>query len=636
MEIMNILANITSQGQLNNFVAEQKDMLNKVVVYKNTMDSMYFNPSSPLADAQVISDNYKLMKKRTPMVIEYYKRKPTGPDDKDAVESIEMYINPERLIISNQKIKGKAYTRGGIFYHQWGDEHPSMQISGTTGLSQMRGIEQLEKIYYNSGALLRYQNVGIQQTGTVDIEKFKTNINNTTDILNGVMNGDINNILDVLKTQKNKTSLTSKTSVYDLMNYVVNSLSNTMSQAKIQSKFAELQNDLNIYYQKQSKITKNNNSLREELYNYMRNKIRNEKENPIVNLDDQIKILLAYELVDIFLNGQSQSNNFGINKLLINNTQQTMTTEEMVNIRSQLIGQNQANQLGKYVSIINELNQGSILDAQLAYEGWSDIADEATDEWRPRLIFIYFEDRIYIGMFDAFDYTRVAESPLINYNMRFTIIRQIIVTSNSKKTGPLTTTSTFTNNRRPNVSTASYSSNIEDMSIYKNNINLGKIRILELKDQLALNVGYKNINYTPTFLTSEQETNISTLIENIRSTLRSANVSVSDSDVLYGNATLTWQQRLDYFALAKYSVITEGKKFTNLYYGLSPDQIQTSRNNAIIEVKREIQRAQDVYNKEASKGTVSSERKQQIYNWIVAVREASGVTDNKWEKILVG
>lgn len=104
-------------------------------------------------EAQKRADMYSKLKERRPMVFEYMQTPGKWT-------SIQMYINPDRLAITNQKVKGKAYTRGGIFYHHWGDDNPIMTLSGTTGMSGMKGIEVLEEIYYASGTLLKYQKFG--------------------------------------------------------------------------------------------------------------------------------------------------------------------------------------------------------------------------------------------------------------------------------------------------------------------------------------------------------------------------------------------------------------------------------------------------------------------------------------------
>jgi hypothetical protein len=59
-----------------------------------------------------------------------------------------------------------------------------------------------------------------------------------------------------------------------------------------------------------------------------------------------------------------------------------------------------------------------------------DIMDDIKDEWKPRRIFIYYENRVYVGHFDAFSYSRDAVNPLlIRYDMRLTIEKQVIGSS---------------------------------------------------------------------------------------------------------------------------------------------------------------------------------------------------------------
>ena len=43
----------------------------------------------------------------------------------------------------------------------------------------------------------------------------------------------------------------------------------------------------------------------------------------------------------------------------------------------------------------------------------------------PRLITIYFENRAYLGFFENYEYNRDATSNLVNYSMKFTVVKQI-------------------------------------------------------------------------------------------------------------------------------------------------------------------------------------------------------------------
>ena len=112
-----------------------------------------------LGMAQMAADRYMSLKERIPMSFEYY----ATPSQK---KEVVMYINPENMSISTAKVKQKVFTRGGIYFHHYGDDIWTMKISGTCGYAQMRGIEALEEIYFNSGTLLKYTNVAADTVHT--------------------------------------------------------------------------------------------------------------------------------------------------------------------------------------------------------------------------------------------------------------------------------------------------------------------------------------------------------------------------------------------------------------------------------------------------------------------------------------
>lgn len=141
-----IIANINDARSRSNFLTSQKILV----------DDFYNNYNSYLYNAQQVSNGYMSMKQRVPMVLEYYQT----PDE---LYTIEMYINPNSLSFSHQKLIAKQYTRGGIFFHHYGEDAPTINIEGHSGLAGMVAIEQLEHIFNYSGTLLRYQNVGINK-----------------------------------------------------------------------------------------------------------------------------------------------------------------------------------------------------------------------------------------------------------------------------------------------------------------------------------------------------------------------------------------------------------------------------------------------------------------------------------------
>lgn len=110
------------------------------------MSHKYQNDDQPLAEAQRISDQLMAVKQRRPMTFEW-------EIEKGKWATTTLYINPQRLSMQTQKLKSKAITRGGIFYHHWGDDHWTMSLSGTTGLAGMKGILRLEEAYKASGML---------------------------------------------------------------------------------------------------------------------------------------------------------------------------------------------------------------------------------------------------------------------------------------------------------------------------------------------------------------------------------------------------------------------------------------------------------------------------------------------------
>jgi hypothetical protein len=91
------------------------------------------------------------------------------------------------------------------------------------------------------------------------------------------------------------------------------------------------------------------------------------------------------------------------------------------------LGNMTATELNNVVSTVQSYNAQHTIDHQKAAVNWSDIEDQLTDAYRPRQVIIYFDDRIYIGHFDSFSYNKSAETPLIYYEMQFTVTRQVKV-----------------------------------------------------------------------------------------------------------------------------------------------------------------------------------------------------------------
>ena len=60
---------------------------------------------------------------------------------------VKMYLNPENINRSDQKIINESQTKGGFAVQYWGEQLTTLQISGTTGSSGVEGINVLRSIY---------------------------------------------------------------------------------------------------------------------------------------------------------------------------------------------------------------------------------------------------------------------------------------------------------------------------------------------------------------------------------------------------------------------------------------------------------------------------------------------------------
>lgn len=60
---------------------------------------------------------------------------------------VDMYINPQQMSIQEKKVITKRRTKGGYIVQYWGEEFPTINISGTTGAAGVEGINILRDVY---------------------------------------------------------------------------------------------------------------------------------------------------------------------------------------------------------------------------------------------------------------------------------------------------------------------------------------------------------------------------------------------------------------------------------------------------------------------------------------------------------
>ena len=304
-----------------------------------------------LIDAQKYSNSVIMgaNRERIPMIIEYM----TGPVGEEQHSqygyknssnrrAITMYINPSRLQFSNQKLIGETVTRGGIFYHHWGDKNTVMSISGDLGLSGMSGVKKLDEVYRMSGVLLAYNE---NTQGPVYID-------GNTDFMNKIASGDWTGaIVDVVS---GKVSL--KTAGQSILTHTIGSAQDAITGRR-------------------------NNGLQS-------GKIAQKVADTTGRALEKVKG--AGKDTPIFINGYDEN---GKPKSSAITTVANAALGGMVNRLGEKIG---GAIYGRQTAGALDYHDENVVTFEEAFGGFSDISDELEDPWRPRLVWIYFEDHVYM------------------------------------------------------------------------------------------------------------------------------------------------------------------------------------------------------------------------------------------------
>lgn len=630
MHMLNILANVTDQNMASQFLNDvEYNKTKKIREQLSATESRYYDPTSPLSEAQKAADNYMLMKQRKPMVIEYYKEKPTSINAEKFIESVEMYINPQRLNVQYQKIKGKAITRGGIFYHHWGDDNPIMSLSGTVGYAGMKGIEQLERIYLNSGALLKYGHLDLNKVNNGVPDKYKPiDLDNISGVISSVI-ADPSGVttklaLDGVENAINNATTSTDKQQYNILKQIILNLKNVAQQSEYQNSYRNISQEIAeeagamktpelgvLYRSAQDKITKNKD---------------------LQNLSPHTKILMAFDMAVPYIVPNDKSiwsviDQKELNSIIKSGDYNDTTLSSLVNkylgIDSGIITKtydiinSQASRLNDYIVEINEVNDSWKVDREESFAGWSDIADEVFDEYRPRLIFIYFEDRVYLGHFDSFSYSRVAENMLIQYEMRFTVVRQIIMSRTGSK--PATTISPMANyfnvlsKQNPNVYKASW------IVPYEQDKKSAYLGILKRVSQITLSNNIfnahldKHKDLKQYALNADAIAKLKDEIQQLKSialTWATEYTTLTNGSINYYKAMINATNYnathlLEYFRLVKLPA--------NEKYGIKE------------EVVKEYTRIRVVIQTEVEKNKLTDARRTQIMSWLDQVYTSSGI-----------
>lgn len=449
-------------------VVNTKTYMEQFSRYNNYVTSNY-------GAAQMAADRYMSLKERVPMSIEYYQT----PTEK---KEIVMYINPSKMSITTAKVKQKVYTRGGIYFHHYGDDVWTLKLSGTVGYASMKGIEALEEVYHNSGTLLKYQNVSASTVHTNQITSLtasgSSKTNSLSDTIGGLL-GDLAGSKSPVSRYLGKVVGT----VTDSLGYTgdgTKSLgakifgsktANAKSNANLFNAIANAGLNLSGLYNQTAKTASTSTGLMNLMkaaasttgdatnFKGMFNVIFKELNTGMGTTSSAITSSIAADLAIGLFGGKSSNSNLKNLMGQMNNGTSNMITSVLQMLTGNFtgakdtafpmqatsgnyytLGNMTATELNNVVSTVQTYNSQHTIDHEKAAVNWSDIEDQLTDLYRPRQIIIYFDDRIYIGHFDSFTSNRSAETPLIYYEMQFTVTRQIKVdkpdlTKNSSGTG---------------------------------------------------------------------------------------------------------------------------------------------------------------------------------------------------------
>lgn len=97
---------------------------------------------------------------------------------------VRMYVNPNNITYSHNKVISKDRTKGGYTLQYWGEDLSKLNIIGTTGSSGIEGINVLYEIY-------RAEQYAFDGTGL----SLAANNAATPNLLNSIVGGDTSNLL---------------------------------------------------------------------------------------------------------------------------------------------------------------------------------------------------------------------------------------------------------------------------------------------------------------------------------------------------------------------------------------------------------------------------------------------------------
>lgn len=128
--------------------------------------------------------------------------KAIGTEDLTGRTIVPLYINPQSITTSENKLVNETLTKGGFVIQYWGEDLPRMQISGTTGSGGIEAINILREIYRHEQIQFKKDIIDRARQFSIDAENAILDASTSNaeagifSIIDEVLDGGFSNLTD--------------------------------------------------------------------------------------------------------------------------------------------------------------------------------------------------------------------------------------------------------------------------------------------------------------------------------------------------------------------------------------------------------------------------------------------------------
>lgn len=332
------------------------------------------------------------------------------------------YINPDKFSFNKNKNVAETFTRGGWSYTHWGERPPTIELSGTTGRASMLGIQALDFFYDVSGRSYYEIQDLFPESGDVD-RQFYDNLRLVkmlapSTAIPDALTGTFKSYRDSVPT------FLTRSPIGNTFNDQLRKLeSKTLQEQKQTSLFSGVEKLTRQTLGGVGRVVDNLNMLTQAAATWGNGvyKAPSDFANSVSRADTSNAVcLVAGAINNLSRLAPAQ---------FIANT--TTAVRQIQNVANRMGEDNKLQKAFEQQKKLQELDNKSrqliadFRDKYLSEEFQADRRDLKYGLQSTVRIRMYFEDVIYIGHIKTFTYNRVAEKPLVTYNMTFTVEEMI-------------------------------------------------------------------------------------------------------------------------------------------------------------------------------------------------------------------